>query len=158
MLCCLAHFPSVASLELQQYYGHAQNWFWRVLAHCLVIENSDAPYALRVAEVREHGLAIWDLYAHVRRHGSGDDSIRAAELNAVGKLLAERGPFPILLNGRRTREWRRHYGDLKARVIELPSTRPSPPALEHSSIPCRGTSGMVRGITLCGYRVPLTSG
>ena len=122
----LGSFPSVASLELQQYYGHAQNWFWCVLAHCLVIENSDAPYAVRVAEVREHGLAIWDLYAHVRRHGSGDDSIRDAELNAVGKLRAERGPFPILLNGRREREWRRHYGDLKARVIELPSTSPRP--------------------------------
>ena len=122
----LGSFPSVVSLELQQYYGHAQNWFWRVLAHCLVIENFDAPYAGRVAEVRGHGLAIWDLYAHVRRHGSGDDCIRDAAPNAVGKLLAERGPFPILLNGRRAREWRRHYRDLKARVIELPSTSPRP--------------------------------
>ena len=101
----LGSFPSVASLELGQYYGHTQNRFWRVLAHGLVIENPDAPYAVRVAEVRGHGLAIWDLYARVRRQGSGDDHIRDAEPNALGTLLAERGAFPVLLNGRRAREW-----------------------------------------------------
>lgn len=122
----LGSFPSVASLESGQYYGHPQNWFWRVLAHCSVIENPDAPYAVRIAAVRGHGLAIWDLYARVRRQGSGDDCIRDVELNALGTLLAERGPFPILLNGRRAREWRRYYGDLNARVIELPSTSPRP--------------------------------
>ncbi len=122
----LGSFPSVASLESAQYYGHAQNRFWYVLAHCGVIEASDEPYAERIAAVRRRGLAIWDLYARVRRQGSGDDRIRDAEPNAVGTLLAERGPFPILLNGRRSREWRRHFGALNAEVVELPSTSPRP--------------------------------
>lgn len=49
-----------------------------------------------------------------------------AEPNTVGTLLAERGPFPILLNGRRTREWRQHFGELKADVVALPSTSHRP--------------------------------
>ena len=122
----LGSFPSAASLESGQYYGHAQNRFWRVLARCRVIEDPAAPYAERVASVRRQGLAIWDLYSRVRREGSGDDRIRDAEPNAVGTLLAERGPFPVLLNGRRAREWRRHFGELQAEVIELPSTSPRP--------------------------------
>ena len=122
----LGSFPSAASLESGQYYGHAQNRFWRVLAHCRVIEDPAAPYAERVASVRRHGLAIWDLYSRVRREGSGDDRIRDAEPNAVGALLADRGPFPILLNGRRALEWRQHFGELQAEVIELPSTSPRP--------------------------------
>ncbi|MCY4087096.1 MAG: hypothetical protein OXG37_09520 [Actinomycetia bacterium] len=76
--------------------------------------------------MRRHGLPIWDLYALVRRQGSGDDRIRDAEPNTVGTLLAERGPFPILLNGRRTREWRQHFGELKADVVALPSTSHRP--------------------------------
>ena len=122
----LGSFPSVASLETGQYYAHPQNRFWRVLAHCGVISDPTTAYAERVASVRRHGLAIWDLYARVRRQGSGDDRIRDAAPNAVGALLADRGPFPILLNGRRAREWRQHFRDLKAEVVELPSTSPRP--------------------------------
>ena len=122
----LGSFPSVASLTSGQYYAHPQNRFWRVLAHCGVVEDPDAPYGERIAAVRRRGLAIWDLYARVRRHGSGDDRIRDAEPNAIGPLLAGRGPFPILLNGRRLREWRRCFGALGAEVTELPSTSPRP--------------------------------
>ena len=122
----LGSFPSAASLASGQYYAHPQNRFWRVLAHCGVVDDPDAPYAERIAAVRCGGLAIWDLYARVRRQGSGDDRIRDAEPNALGPLLAERGPFPILLNGRRWREWRRHFGELHAEVTELPSTSPRP--------------------------------
>ena len=122
----LGSFPSVASLKLGQYYGHAQNWFWRVLANCSVIENVNAPYPVRIAAVQHHGLAIWDMYARVRRQGSGDDRIHDAEPNALGMLLAERGTFPILLNGRRAREWRQNYGSLNVHLVELPSTSPRP--------------------------------
>lgn len=123
----LGSFPSVMSLESQQYYGNPHNWFWRVLCHCGVIEDPAAPYRVRVAAVRRNRLAIWDLYDRVRRPGSGDDRITDATPNRVGALLAERGPFPILLNGRRAREWRLHFSALDAATtVELPSTSPRP--------------------------------
>ena len=122
----LGSFPSVASLASEQYYGNPHNWFWRVLAACGVIEDAKAPYGDRIEAVRVSGLAIWDLYARVRRPGSGDDAIRAAQPNPVGTLFAERGPFPILLNGRRAREWRRHFAALGVEPVALPSTSPRP--------------------------------
>ena len=122
----LGSFPSVQSLEQQQYYAHSQNWFWRVLQHCGVVADATAPYNQRVQQVRQHGIAIWDLYAQVRREGSGDDNIRDAAPNAIGELLDARGPFPILLNGRRLREFRRTFPGLETDLIPLPSTSPRP--------------------------------
>ena len=122
----LGSFPSVKSLESKQYYGNPHNWFWRVLCHCGVIDDPAARYAVRVAALQRAGLALWDLYARVRRPGSGDDRISDAVPNRVGPLLAERGPFPILLNGRRSREWRLHFSSLDAATVELPSTSPRP--------------------------------
>ena len=122
----LGSFPSVASLEAEQYYAHPQNWFWRVLERCGVIADANAPYERRVAELRRVGLGVWDLYERVRREGSGDDRIRDQAVNRVDLLLRERGPFPILLNGRREREWRRHFGGLDAETVALPSTSPRP--------------------------------
>ena len=92
----LGSFPSVASLESKQYYAHPQNWFWRVLEHCGVIESASAPYEERVRRLRRIGLGVWDLYGQVRREGSGDDRIHDAVANRIDLLHNARGPFPIL--------------------------------------------------------------
>ncbi|MDE0221442.1 MAG: DNA-deoxyinosine glycosylase [Spirochaetaceae bacterium] len=122
----LGSFPSVASLASMQYYGNPHNWFWRVLAACGVVADAAAPYGERTAAVRERGVAVWDLYGAVRRPGSGDDAIRDAQPNPIGTLFERRGPFPILLNGRRGREWRRHFAALGVEPVALPSTSPRP--------------------------------
>lgn len=122
----LGSFPSVASLKAQQYYAHPQNHFWRVLEHCRIIESAQADYPIRTAQVQAAGLAIWDLYKEVNRQGSGDDQIRNEVPNDIGALWQERGPFLILLNGRRQREWKRHFRHLNTETISLPSTSPRP--------------------------------
>jgi hypoxanthine-DNA glycosylase len=113
-------------LRKQEYYGHAQNWFWRVLEACSLIDDAAAPYLERVRQLTGHSIAVWDLYASVEREGSGDDRIRNAVPNDVDGLWRERGPFPILLNGRRDREWRRHFAGIPAQTFALPSTSPRP--------------------------------
>ena len=122
----LGSFPSVKSLESRQYYAHPQNWFWRVMQHCEVVGDATAPYGERIEQVQAQHIAIWDLYEQVRREGSGDDKIRDAVPNQVEQLLDSRGPFPILLNGRRLREFRRAFPNLDAELIALPSTSPRP--------------------------------
>ena len=122
----LGSFPSVQSLERQQYYAHPQNWFWRVLQHCGVVADANAPYDDRVRQVQSQQIAIWDLYQQVHREGSGDDKIRDAVPNPIGELLESRGPFPILLNGRRLREFHRAFPSLDPNLIPLPSTSPRP--------------------------------
>ena len=122
----LGSFPSVVSLRTGEYYGNPQNWFWRVLQACGAIPDADAPYDERVSALTSLGIAVWDLYATVEREGSGDDRIQNARPNRIADLYGERGSFRVLLNGRRSREWRRSFGDLSAEVIALPSTSPRP--------------------------------
>ncbi len=122
----LGSFPSRRSLERQEYYAHPQNWFWRVMQRCGVVEDAGAAYEDRIAQVRSKRLGIWDLYERVRREGSGDEMIRDAVANSVAALLASRGPFPILLNGRRRREFRRAFPEIEAPLVPLPSTSPRP--------------------------------
>ena len=122
----LGSFPSPASLQAGQYYAHPRNWFWRVLAACDVAPAATAPYATRIAAMRARGIGIWDLYQRVNRVGSGDDAIRDAEPNDLRALWRERGPFRIVLNGRRRPEWRRLFRDLPVEPVCLPSTSPRP--------------------------------
>ena len=120
----LGSFPSVRSLETRQYYAHPQNWFWRVMEHCGVIASAKAPYDERVAQVKSKHLAIWDLYAQVHREGSGDDKIENPIPNRVDGVIG--WDVPILLNGRRLREFHRAFPEAEAELIALPSTSPRP--------------------------------
>ena len=96
------------------------------MQHCGVVEDATAPYEDRVEQVRARQIAIWDLYEQVRREGSGDDKIRDAVPNQIEELLVSNGPFPILLNVRRLREFRRAFPGLEAELVALPSTSPRP--------------------------------
>jgi hypoxanthine-DNA glycosylase len=80
-LLVLGSFPGVASLRSQQYYGHPQNHFWKILGALWDIPLPALDYPKRLAAVRGHGLGIWDVYAACEREGSLDTDIRSAELN-----------------------------------------------------------------------------
>ncbi|MDR1853370.1 MAG: DNA-deoxyinosine glycosylase, partial [Azoarcus sp.] len=65
----LGSFPSPASLAAQQYYGHRQNHFWKLLGAIFDEPLYDLPYAERVARVQAHRIAIWDVYRACVRPG-----------------------------------------------------------------------------------------
>ena len=84
----LGSFPGVASLRAQQYYGHPQNHFWRILAALWPQHPLPADYAARCGWVLSRGLGIWDVYAACEREGSLDTSIRNARVNDFHGLRA----------------------------------------------------------------------
>ena len=94
------------------------------MQHCGVIQSAQAPYDDRIAQIKANHLAIWDLYAQVHREGSGDDKIEHPIPNRVGEVIG--WEVPILLNGRRLREFRRAFPVVKAELTALPSTSPRP--------------------------------
>ena len=96
------------------------------MQYCNIVTDANAAYELRVEQVKLKQIAIWDLYKHVRREGSGDDKIHDTVANEIDDLLQSRGPFPILLNGRRLREFRRVFPETNTDLIALPSTSPRP--------------------------------
>ena len=86
----LGSFPGAASLKAQQYYGHPQNHFWRIL-QSLWPQHPLPPagpqhYAQRCAWLLERRLGLWDVYASCEREGSLDTSIRNARLNDFAAL------------------------------------------------------------------------
>ena len=70
----LGSLPGRKSLEMQQYYAHPHNAFWRIIG---AIFGADGvlPYSRRVKLLTSHGIALWDVLAAAERPGSLDSSI-----------------------------------------------------------------------------------
>ena len=77
--------PSPKSREVQFYYGHPQNRFWRVLAAVLGEEVPQSVPEKKTMLLR-HRIALWDVLAECEITGASDSSIRnpvANDLSAV---------------------------------------------------------------------------
>lgn len=122
----LGSFPSAASLAAQQYYGHRQNQFWRILGAVLDLPLVELDYGARRQAVSASGIAIWDIYRSCRRQGSLDAAIRDALANDFRRL---RGLAPqlrrVCFNGQTAGRYAQHLADLGYETILLPSTSPA---------------------------------
>lgn len=128
-LLILGSFPGVASLRAQQYYGHPQNHFWRILQAIWPFEagNTGAiSYQIRSEWLLSKKLGLWDVYASCEREGSLDSNIRHAVLNDFAGL---RQLCPhleaIAHNGGESFKHARHSSALGLPVYRLPSTSPA---------------------------------
>ncbi|MGV0960922.1 MAG: DNA-deoxyinosine glycosylase [Limnohabitans sp.] len=85
----LGSFPSVKSLQLQQYYAHPQNQFWPIMRALWpnAAWPADGDYVQRCQCLLAQGVGVWDVYAHCERDGSQDSAIRHARLNDFPGLL-----------------------------------------------------------------------
>jgi hypoxanthine-DNA glycosylase len=125
-LLVLGSFPSVASLEAQQYYAHPRNQFWRVVGDLLGIDLAALPYADRIGLVRERGIGIWDVYAHCRREGSLDSAIVDAVPNDLAALRAGLPALQLIAhNGGESARAMRLTRGLAPELMRLPSTSPA---------------------------------
>lgn len=128
----LGSMPSVASLAAQGYYAHPRNRFWPLLAR-LLGRALPADYAQREALARDGGVAIWDVLARCRRHGSLDSAIdpRDREINPIPELIQAQPTLRLIaLNGGMAAQvFRRELApQLPAQApaaIALPSTSPA---------------------------------
>jgi len=134
----LGSAPSVASLEKGQYYGKAQNAFWKIMGE-LFGAGTDKPYEERVRVLTGAGIAVWDVLGSCVRPGSLDSAIdmSTAEVNPIAELLTEQQSIThVFCNGRKSEEVfvKRVVPELPANHTELlvaclPSTSPAMAAL-----------------------------
>ncbi|MFP3594360.1 DNA-deoxyinosine glycosylase [Chryseobacterium sp. SIMBA_038] len=122
----LGSIPGVKSLEKQQYYAHPQNKFWKIIFE-LFNEDFTQNYTERIAVLKKHHIAIWDVIDSCERKGSLDSEIKNEEANQIGELLEQ---YPnvkaIFCNGGKSyKNLQKILGkNYKIPIILLPSTSP----------------------------------
>ncbi|WP_225784163.1 DNA-deoxyinosine glycosylase [Xenophilus sp. Marseille-Q4582] len=129
VLLILGSFPGVRSLQLQQYYAHPQNQFWKILQalwpqHPLPGASQPGGYAARCRWLLDRGLGLWDVYARCTRSGSLDSAIRDAVPNDIAGLKLPRLKA-VAHNGGESFRHARHTAQLGVPVHRLPSTSPA---------------------------------
>jgi TDG/mug DNA glycosylase family protein len=126
----LGSFPSIQSLITGEYYGNPRNHFWQIAEAVLAIDRT-LPYATRVTQIVERGIALWDVIHSCRREGSADLRIRDPVYNDLTGFLAAHPTIRlVVLNGTAAgRFWHAATGSspLSAQipVLILPSTSPA---------------------------------
>ncbi len=126
----LGSFPSVRSLQTQQYYGHPQNQFWRLIfsiisPSTLYIMCSEC-YEIRSKYLLQHGLGLWDVYAACEREGSLDSAIRNAQLNDLASLKQSCPRLQAIAhNGGESYAHAKHTRSMGLPVYKLPSSSPA---------------------------------
>jgi len=130
----LGSMPGKASLAAGQYYAHAQNLFWRILAEVTGAAPS-LSYPARARALKSCGIALWDVLESCAREGSLDSAIDEATLRAndfASFYRAHPRVVQVLFNGAKAEAcYRKHVlpalGNLAAppSYRRLPSTSPA---------------------------------
>lgn len=122
----LGTMPSPKSREVQFYYGHPQNRFWRVLAAVL---GEEVPQSVpeKKAMLLRHRIALWDVLAECEITGASDSSIRNPVANDLSVVLDHAPVQAVFTTGATawklyTRLQKPHTG---IEAVRLPSTSPA---------------------------------
>ena len=122
----LGTMPSPKSREVQFYYGHPQNRFWRVLAAVL---GEELPQSVpeKKAMLLRHRIALWDVLAECEITGASDSSIRNPVANDLSVILDHAPVQAVFTTGATawklyTRLQKPHTG---IEAVRLPSTSPA---------------------------------
>ena len=122
----LGTMPSPKSREVQFYYGHPQNRFWRILAD-LFKEKELHSISEKIDFLHRRHIALWDVLSSCDIDGADDSSIRNAVPNDLSKILTKTSINAIFTNGQKASSVYRKYFETKYSVpwFSLPSTSPA---------------------------------
>lgn len=122
----LGSMPSVKSKELEFYYMHPQNRFWKTMAK---IFDEEVPKSIDSKKefLKAHKIALWDVIKTCKITGSSDGSISDVKPNNINKLLKETNVKAIYTTGKKAYNLYNKYllDKVKIKAIYLPSTSPA---------------------------------
>ena len=122
----LGSFPSVKSREMQFYYGHPQNRFWKVLA---AVFGAPLPESTEEKKVflAENRIALWDVIEQCDIIGSSDSSIKNAVPTNLDLILKTARIRQIYCNGAAAYKlFNKYQAESTGRTaVRLPSTSPA---------------------------------
>lgn len=126
----LGSMPGIKSLNMQQYYAHPQNRFWKLMGkfcNCDDLHNLD--YEEKIQVILNNGFALWDVIASCDREGSLDSNIGNEKPNKIRELLAKYKNIKVIcLNGNKSYSaFAKYFPDLLKtyKCCKMPSTSPA---------------------------------
>ncbi len=123
----LGSFPSVKSRQINFYYGHKQNRFWKMLSTYF---QAPMPETIEQKKVllRRHGIALWDVVQSCEIIGSKDETIQNYTPARIEEVLNNADIRLILLNGKRAfTVFEENYKNCGVDYRLMPSTSPANP-------------------------------
>lgn len=122
----LGSFPSVRSREVNFFYGHPQNRFWKVIAS---VFDEDVPVTIEEKKaflLRNH-IALWDVIHSCDITGSSDTSIKNVMANDLRIILDVADIRTIYVNGKTAYKYYQKYTQpiIERPAVCLPSTSPA---------------------------------
>ena len=123
----LGSFPSVKSREIDFYYGHKQNRFWRMLCGYFGEVIPDTVEGKK-AFLQRNKIALWDMVVSCEIEGSADASVKNAVVADLDEVLQYANIEKILLNGTLSYVlFQKSYADLTIPYEKMPSTSTANP-------------------------------
>ena len=123
----LGSFPSVKSREIDFYYGHKQNRFWKMLCGYFKEAVPDTVKGKKEFLYRNK-IALWDMVVSCEIQGSSDASVKNAVIADLNEVLCFANIEKILLNGTLSYElFEKEYEGLSIPYEKMPSTSPANP-------------------------------
>lgn len=118
----LGSFPSVKSREINFYYGHRNNRFWKILGMLFNEEIED-----KMSFLLKHHIALFDVIESCDIIGSSDSSIQNVKPNDSSIILNNSKIKTIYLNGSKAYELYNRFCKDKysIKTVRLPSTSPA---------------------------------
>lgn len=123
----LGTMPGTKSLELNQYYGHKQNNFWKFL-FTIIGEEFSMDYQTRKNLLIKNKIALWDVLQFCDRVGSLDSAIKNEIANDFESFLNTHPQIEyIFFNGQKAEAFFKKYVHLEKeyKSFTLPSTSPA---------------------------------
>ena len=123
----LGTMPGIASLELNQYYGHPRNAFWKLL-FTIFDEPFSTAYETRKNLVLKNKIAVWDVLQVCVREGSLDSAIEQEIPNDFKEFLETYPKIELIVfNGQKAAKFFKQYVSVTKdyTLVTLPSTSPA---------------------------------
>lgn len=126
----LGSFPSIASREQGFYYAHPRNRFWQVLGNLFNEELRDKSREAKIAFLRTHRIALYDICVECQITNSSDSSLKPITIAPLESLIQNTQIQHLFTNGAKaTQIYQKAFKDSKVMSslphTALPSTSPA---------------------------------
>lgn len=123
----LGTMPGIASLELNQYYGHSRNVFWKLL-FTIFEQPFSNDYEVKKQLALDNQIAIWDVLQACVREGSLDSAIEQEVPNDFKAFLKAHPNLELIVfNGQKAAKFFKQYVRVSKnyKQVTVPSTSPA---------------------------------